>query len=247
MKFATSLDEQEFNRQYSDTYFRARNANPATGDGKWRTTYLRGLHNTERNPSACLADLVFFKGADNNTGDSITCPMTDIDVDTSYPETGLYEINGFPFLLERIPNRQWKWGICRTNTAFFPILKSIYLPLLRKLQRQFLVKLPSSLLLSEYHTEDVCALHSIFFPSSDKTVTQALSDMGSSKQFSTVINRDFALSISPSYAGYILWKHAIPFAKVNHNNGNISIKNKAFSQEIMDYLNRSGDYGINCI
>src|SRR3990167_2985150 len=235
------IEGTEWLRHYSETYIRVK----LDEKSNWETAYLHGGTWQSRTKMPIVLNLSSKSGLERD--------FHSIQVDTSYPLAGLYPHTHYgqcALLVHRNAARQWKWGLCRTNTTLSNILATLSemtngheIMILKygignspqngnsKRELPIFVQLgidapvADSLLCPQYDT----------FPSGLDAVLNR-------KKAVAVFNRDFAASLAFSHDGAWLWRWNQPIAKIFlHGHRHIVIpETEVFAQEVMDLYARKG-------
>lgn len=164
------------------------------------------------------------------------------------PESKLVDYRGEVWHYTKNGQRQWKVGYCIQNTyVSSPLQVYMY-----KAFRESMIKNSQWVLVKEFCTlrreeqvnsDLLCQIFSDTKPCVN--LSEAISSLGVDR-LSRVLYETFWVSLSPnSNDEYFIFSFDVLVAKVVKNN--ISIINKKYRQEVLDYLKRSGSNNFNVL
>lgn len=139
------------------------------------------------------------------------------NVKFTFPQRGMFNINGQACLFCRVPARQWKRAPHKGNCTFIPVLSTLNL-------------------VREELKLTIDTMEQLYFPFYPTTVNDALKLL--ERQESIALNNKLSLSISDIDGSYLVWYNLNPVGYLTDNK--LTIKDTLFEQEILDVIRDKG-------
>ena len=236
------IKTREFFKQYAETYVKAR----IKQGGEWGTYLFRsGTWDGERSS-------VELGGSDRNSS-AANFYLNDVEIDIKFPNAGLYKspkkYGNTVFLLVRVPHRQWRWGLCKSNCALYNVLGN-----LREISNytysRYRESVPESALNFLDYNLDWQIANEIFFPKYS-SFEEGVKLLSKAKEPLVVLNKDFFLSLSTKDKGIVLWKWDIPIAHITVESDLLHCVDTSLfptmKQEVLDFYAKERNFSAKFI
>lgn len=241
MKFTSHVEAAEFAKQYSDTYLQIR-APDLWGSDVWKPAYFQ-LNRDEPDRIAGTDFPIYIRELTDREIEKVPpIPISKVEIDTTYPKSGVVYIPPTDeiVLLERNAKRQWKWGLCRSNTHVWYPLSRIFMPARKLCNEELFMAVPNRILPPSSNetilTRDIArwALNRTF--DAPEVGLTALFD---GTKVTSGLSENFFLSQSYTDDNVLIWYRHRTIAEINRNR-QIRMRRPLFQQELQDWINRVG-------
>jgi len=144
------------------------------------------------------------------------------------PDNTVFDYLGRTFVFKRVPNRQFRKGLCSDNSLIEDVMSNLVL----SLRNDNRVKHQEGRIRMSH---DVA--HKILQATHAKSLNQALLDITTEGLMSRSLSNTYWIGVFPKENTYIFYRYEIPLAY--YSDGVFTLINKVYQQEVLDFCSRS--------
>lgn len=226
------LAATEFIRHYAETWVRVK-----LPSKEWQVAFFRtGEWGSPTNIPLLL----------NIDGKDLRVDLNAVEFDTSMPKSGLYTSTayGCPLIVNRSPNRQWKWGLTRANTDVQNVFANSRI--MHKLKHMIGSKYEPNQKLTGAITFHALRLDTpiakdILFPTYSP-YKEGWESLKEGDTICSVFSTEWMGTPSPVHNGFLLWRQETIVAQLEFSGDRVQVKvvEPMFNQEVIDFYSRNG-------
>jgi hypothetical protein len=208
----------EMEKRYLNSYLYVKFNKTPSENGYYKLKSIQ--EDTRRNTILCTF-------SNSKWDDLVVGTDSEAEIFSVFPESGVFIYNGIIYLYKRLPQRQWKRGICSENAHILNISK-------------IFESFPSSLIVGLNDKILEAALERRITPdlllACNKIHESNITGMTLSDKFSILVSPFVPAGKVPDE--FVLMFETTPIGVVHYGNRTIEIKNEFLKQEALDFISK---------